>query len=54
MSVPFHVTLPPVGFEIVASIRMSVDFPAPFGPRRPMTPGTSESEKSRSPQTSDP
>ena len=52
MSVPFQRTLPSVGFEIVASMRISVVFPAPFGPRSPMTPGASESEKSLSPQTS--
>jgi hypothetical protein len=32
MSVPFHMALPDVGRATVARMRISVDFPAPFGP----------------------
>ncbi len=39
MSVPFHRTVPAVGLVIVASTRISVDLPAPFGPSSPSTPG---------------
>src|SRR5271168_4179965 len=51
MSVPFHNTAPEVGFAMVARIRISVDFPAPFGPSKPSTPGASSSVKSRSAHT---
>src|SRR5208282_3085931 len=51
MSAPFHSTVPSVGFEMVARILISVDFPAPFGPSSPSTPGSSCSVKSRSAQT---
>src|SRR5262245_7604686 len=51
MSDPFHLTCPCVGWEMVARMRIRVDLPAPLGPSSPTTPGSSSSEKSRSPQT---
>ena len=51
MSTPFQVTMPLVGLVIVASIRISVDLPAPLGPSRPRIPGPISSEKSFRPQT---
>jgi len=47
MSVPFQSTRPALGWVMVAKMRISVDFPAPFGPSRPSTPGRSSKRKLR-------
>src|SRR5579864_7631557 len=44
MSNPLTVARPDVGAMSVVSIRMSVDFPAPFGPSRPKTSPSSTSK----------
>ena len=51
MSASFHSTRPADARVTVAIIRISVDFPAPFGPSNPTTPGPSSSRKSRNPHT---
>src|SRR4051812_47350842 len=50
LPLPFKNARPSVGLVFVARMRMSFDFPAPLGPKRPSTPGPSSRENSRSPQ----
>lgn len=46
MSTPSSVTVPDVGANRPLSTFISVDFPAPFGPKRPNKPGPMSRETS--------